>query len=341
MEVSAADLDEESIPDHFRFFVRVVDAGGEVLECGRDLAAIQARLGARARRQFMAGQGARFTQDDETDWAFGELKTTLLMAGGATAWPALVDQGSSVGMRLFDTWDEAAQSHAEGVVRLVSIRLSDKLKYLARNHDISREALLAWSSIDSAERLVADLIHRSLVDCAGDVSNIRNPESFEALCQSVRAGIGDVLLARAALLDEFLQIYGRLAPRINQGMESTLSDVFNDIATQLEDLVYPGFLTELESGRLQHYPRYIRAIEERMAQLDLNPARDHQRMAQVETWWNRYLGALEAGRPYDENLDSFRWLLEEYRVSLFAQRLGTATKVSEKRLAEAWEKTGC
>jgi ATP-dependent helicase HrpA len=117
--------------------------------------------------------------------------------------------------------------------------------------------------------------------------------------------------------------------------------VFNDLSSQLEDLVYPGFLVELQPQRLDHYPRYLRTIEERLDQLDQNPVRDSQRMAQVQPWWRHYQEGLEKGCLYDEAMDEYRWLLEEFRVSLFAQRLGTAVKVSEKRLADAWKKTGC
>jgi ATP-dependent helicase HrpA len=109
---------------------------------------------------------------------------------------------------------------------------------------------------------------------------------------------------------------------------------------QLDDLVYPGFLADLEPGRLLHYPRYLHGIEERLNQLEQDPNRDLQRQARIQPWWDRYTEALEDGALYDEQLDSFRWLLEEFRVSLFAQRLGTDGKVSEKRLAQAWSKTG-
>ncbi len=131
-------------------------------------------------------------------------------------------------------------------------------------------------------------------------------------------------------------MYGELAPRAGRRLERRLPEAHADIATQLQDLLYPGFLEDLFPGRLQHYPRYLKALRERLDQADQDPARDAQRMAQVEPWWQRYLDAIEAGQPYDEDLDAYRWLVEEYRVSLFAQRLKTAVKVSEKRLADAW-----
>ena len=124
-------------------------------------------------------------------------------------------------------------------------------------------------------------------------------------------------------------------------MRKNWPQAFEDLSAQLEDLIYPGFLAELDTGRLQHYPRYLQAVEERLLQLEQNPLRDRQRQAEVEGWWRRYVEALEAGAEYDEAMNAYRWLLHEFRVSWFAQRLGTAEKVSPKRLAEAWRATGC
>jgi len=141
-------------------------------------------------------------------------------------------------------------------------------------------------------------------------------------------------------LNELLPLYGAVYGRLCGDIGSRWTDVSADIGGQIEDLVYPGFLADLEPGRLSHYPRYLRGMVERLDQLEQNPHRDRQRMALVEPWWQAYLGALQEGAAYDETLDTFRWLLEEYRISLFAQRLGTDGKVSEKRLAAVWKKTG-
>jgi ATP-dependent helicase HrpA len=151
---------------------------------------------------------------------------------------------------------------------------------------------------------------------------------------------------RAAELSECLLLYGRVSGTVRGALArgkgaGRQPEAWDDLDSQLRDLVYPGFLAELECGRLGHYPRYLRAIEERLAQLERNPARDRQRQQAVDPWWRRYSDALAAGAEYDEAMDAFRWLLHEFRVSVFAQRLGTAEKVSPKRLAEAWEATGC
>jgi ATP-dependent helicase HrpA len=340
LRVGEQDLDEVSIPDHFRFLVKVVDAEGNLAAWGRNLLELQERHGGKAQRRFMDQQGQDYNRDGETGWVFGTLEQEVRTEDGARAWPSLVDQQTTVGLRLFDTWDEAALSHIDGVLRLLRLAIPEKLGYLGKHHGLSRESLLAWSPQGRSEELIADLLERSLVDCAGHLSGIRDAGSFEQLCLRVRNEIGRDCLQRSALLNESLALYGSLSLRINGDMEKRRPGVFADLTTQLQDLVYPGFLAQLEPGRLEHYPRYLRAIEERLLQLRDNPARDSQRMGVVEPWWQHYLEALEQGCAYDEALDAFRWLVEEYRVSLFAQRLGTAQKVSEKRLTEAWNKTG-
>jgi ATP-dependent helicase HrpA len=346
LEISVADLDEEAIPEHLRFLLRVTDADGKVLRSGRSLEALQAELGQRAQRRFMDRQGAGFNRDGATDWDYGELPVEVTTDDGARAWPALVDQHRAVGLRLFDTWEEAAFAHESGVIRLLTLRLADKAKYLQTHHGLERSALLAWSPVGSAKDLIADLFLRSLVDTAAEAASaglevVRDGDAFEALCSQVRSRIGRTFLVRAAELNESLELYGRVANAISGTVRRKWPEAFDDLHSQLQDLVYPHFLAELEGGRLQHYPRYLQAIEERLAQLELNPSRDRQRQSEVETWWQKYCDALATGRDYDEALDAFRWLLHEFRISLFAQRLGTAEKVSAKRLADAWRRTGC
>jgi ATP-dependent helicase HrpA len=113
-----------------------------------------------------------------------------------------------------------------------------------------------------------------------------------------------------------------------------------DIEDCLDDLLYPGFLLDIEANRLRHYPRYLEAAVQRLECLRLDPVRDAPLLARVAPWWQRYAQHLAAGGDYDAALDAYRWLLHEFRVSVFAQQLGTAEKVSPKRLEEAWGMVG-
>ncbi|MGK2926651.1 MAG: DUF3418 domain-containing protein, partial [Lysobacterales bacterium] len=349
LEIGASDLDETAIAPHFRFLVRVTDRDGRVVQSGRDLAALQASLGQQAQRRFMDRQGAGFNRDGLRAWDCGDLPAEVKTEAGARAWPALVDQGEAVGLRLFETRDEAVFAHAAGILRLLALQLADKAKYLRNHHGLERAALLAWSVVGSAEELVADLFWRSLQDTVADsmangqhrpLHELRDAAAFAELLERCRARIGRTCVLRAAELNESLPVYGQVSRSVRGPLGRRQPAACEDLDAQLHDLVYPGFLAELECGRLAHYARYLKAVEERLAQLQLNPQRDRQRQQEVEPWWRRYQDALASGAEYDEALDRYRWLLHEFRVSVFAQRLGTAAKVSPQRLAEAWQSTG-
>jgi len=344
LAIETGQLDEAALPPHLRFLVRVTGPGGEVLASGRDVTALQARLGQQAQRRFMDRQGADYNRDGVREWDFGELPLEVRTPAGAPAWPALVDQQDAVGLRLFETRDEAAWAHTGGVMRLLALGLADKRKYLRNHHGLERAALLAWSLVGGADDLVEGLFWRSLADTAFEgrepfLHDVRDAESFEALARRVRSRIGRVSVLRAGELGASLVLYGEVAKQLG-ALAARWPEAVADAEAGVDDLVYPGFVEEIEAGRLGHYPRYLQAAAERLAQLQQNPQRDAQRMAEIQPWWRRYQLAIEAGRPYDEALDAYRWLLQEFRVSLFAQRLGTAEKVSPKRLAAAWDATG-
>jgi len=331
-------LDESAIAEYFRFRICVTDPDGSVIAQARDIQSLQQELGKKAQRRFMDRQGENFNRDGATSWDFGKLEDEVTTADGTHAWPALVDQETAVGLRMFDTPQEAALSHIDGIRRLLALKLGDKLNYVQKHHGLTRDALLVWSSFGSTADLIQELAWKSLCETAADVSSIRNENDFEILCRRVRNEVGHSCMQLAGLLNELLPLCGCVYGKLSGETGSRRADVCADISSQMEDLVYPGFLADLEPGRLSHYPRYLRGIMERLDQLEQNPHRDQQRMNLVSPWWQAYLGALEEGVPYDENMDNFRWLLEEYRISLFAQRLGTDGKVSDKRMAAAWKK---
>jgi len=339
LNLQARDLDEPALPEHLRMRVVVVDVDGREIAQGRDLGALQRQFGDAAQRQFMDHQGEAFNRDGATDWDFGTLETSIATESGMTAWPALIDQQTGVGLRLFDTWQEAAEAHADGVLRLVSLTMPDKISFLKKHPGLSRESLLAWTSLGPVEELISDLVWSSLLRAAGDVSTVRDRRAFEQLSQRLRKALVVECRRQAELLNRLLPSYHRIIGHLQGNMAAQYPAAIADVGSQLEDLVYEGFLSQLGEGRLEHYPRYLAAIEERLLALPLDPQRDLDRMSSLMPWWSRYLEKLaEEGCVYDSALDEYRWLVEEFRVSLFAQKLGTAEKTSAKRLAAAWKK---
>ncbi len=333
----ASHLDEAALPAHLRMRIQVVDDMGNEIAQGRSLEELQFRLGHEAQRKFMDEQGAGFNRDGLTAWEVGSLPERVISAGGQPAYPALVDQNDCVGLRLFDTPEEAATAHTDGVLRLCALALTDKISWLRKHHGLSRASLMAWSPLGLAEELIDDLLTSSLQHACGDCASIRSEQAFAERQGRLRSVLGAECTAQAALLDLVLPVYSRVGAVLQGPLAGKYPGALEDVRGQMKDLVYQGFLPQLLAGRLQHYPRYFAAIEERLRALQENPKRDAERMRLVQPWWERYLHRLHSNAGYDLALDEYRWLLEEYRVSLFAQRLGTAAKVSEKRLAAAWQ----
>ncbi len=338
MSLRVTDMDEAALPAHLRMRIVVTDGDGKEVAQGRDLAELQQQLGAAAQRRFMDRQGAKFSLDGAVKWEFGTLDEQIVTRQGVTAWPALTDQQTAVGLRLFDTQQEAALAHTDGVLRLLFLTLADKISFLRKHPGLSPASRLAWAPVGPVETLIADLIQSSLRHAAGDVTKIRDQRAFEQLGERVRGQLGLECRRQADLLNEWLPGFHRISKGVHGDMAVRFPEAVTDVGTQLEDLVYEGFLCDLAVERLQHYPRYFAAIEERLTSLADNPPRDRQRLSLLLPWWKRYLEKLEEkGAVYNTTLDEYRWLVEEYRVSLFAQSLGTGVKVSAKRLSEAWQ----
>ncbi len=181
-----------------------------------------------------------------------------------------------------------------------------------------------------------ELAWRALVDTVGDAAQlVRREDEWEALLAETRRRLGPVFQELAKTLSQVLVTWGGINRDLAGGRP--LPDaILDDLRSQLDDMLYPGFLLELEPGRLEHYPRYLQAAAERLERARMDPGKDLKLLVPVSEAWRRYLDWLEAGNDYTLELDRYRWLVAEYRVSVFAQRLGTAEKVSPKRLESAW-----
>jgi len=335
--LEAADFSPSAVPDHLRIRVVVQDEQGNTLEESRDLEQLQARLGHKARREFMDRQGSDWNRDGIVAWLPGGLPEQVTTPEGTLAYPALVDQQDAVGLRLFESWEEAVLSHGEGILRLLALALPDKMRWMHRQHGLSRQALLCWAPVGPAEVLIEALAWRALLDTVGEQGQaVRSESEWDALLEATRRRIGGVFQGLASELKAVLLSGGRIRQALSDARELPATSL-EDMQAQLDDMLYEGFLTELESGRLTHFPRYLQALEERLERARLDPGKDQRLMMQLEPFWERYQQQLASGAEYTLELDQYRWLVAEYRVSVFAQRLGTAEKVSAKRLEEAWQ----
>ncbi|MGB0515185.1 MAG: DUF3418 domain-containing protein, partial [Wenzhouxiangellaceae bacterium] len=231
---------------------------------------------------------------------------------------------------------EAQVAHHAGVHRLLLIALADKLKYIARAHRLSPQAAIAWTRLGDVATLERQLAERVVFDLNEDAWTVRDAATFDELEKRLRSELIDRFRKAVEMLDESLLRWHEVSLRLAD-LGPAQPSTHSDIQSQLDDLLYAGFVGDVHIDRLADYPRYLNAIDLRLDALELDPRRDVQRQAEIDPWWQRYLDHIAEGHPYSHELDTFRWLIEEYRVQIFAQKLGTRDKVSAKRLDEAWQ----
>jgi len=334
LAITVADFKPEMLPAHLDFLIRVRGEDGSILGQSRNLTDLTDRFAARARAEFMARQSDRWQRDGLLPADLDDLPETITTRGGHQAWPALVDQGPRAGIRLFDTRAEALESHREGLACLLRVSLSDKLKYLHKNNDLSRQAQIAWTRVQDVGELTGQLRNLTLRDFLGPAWQVRDRAGFDQLLEKIRQQLLHRYHKLAAILDRTILFWHQIGRQLNS-LEQAVPNAVADMRSQLDDLMYAGFLGDIDGERLEQYPRYLEALTLRIAALEHDPGRDHDRMVAIQPWWHHYLNHLAETGTYDSTLDAYRWLVEEYRVQIFAQKLGTRHKVSSARLNEA------
>jgi ATP-dependent helicase HrpA len=332
VEVGVGDWDEAALPAHLRFNVRLLDERGGVLAESRDLEALRAAHGTRAREQFARETATAIAREGIVKWDFGGLPASIDTDTGLAAFPALVDEGESVAIKVFEQRDEADAAHALGVRRLLRIALAEKLRGARKNAPLSPKVAIAYTAVDSPERLREEVVGAAFEDLVRErCVAVRDQAAFEALATETSKQLGPTVVRRLALVEEILQAYAALLPQLNPPLLGFAKANYDDLREQLRGLVHPGFARELPLQRLAELPRYLKAMALRAQRLQLDPRRDQARMIEVREFGEAL--ALLAARGADPAaLERLRWLIEEYRVQLFAQELKTREPVSEKRL---------
>jgi ATP-dependent helicase HrpA len=270
-------------------------------------------------------------------WSFGELAEVVELRDGEQTligFPAVIDHGDAVGLQVFGDAQQAANAHRRGILRLLALHFREPLRTTLRQwpgaHKLST-ALGLWASASELQQQLAEAILRRAC-LSGEVP--RNRSAFELLCAKTRPRIGLIGQELGRLLGQILTGHSQLSRRL-ASLRGTHAE--NDVATQLEELMPGGFLVSTPAENLVHIPRYLQAIHHRIERLRADPARDLAQMRAVQALELRWRRALAARRGvHDEQLEIFRWMLQELRVSLFAQQLRTPQPVSVKRLERWW-----
>jgi ATP-dependent helicase HrpA len=330
------DLDFDRVPTYLRPRYRILDPAGGVVVAGDDLATMRAGL-REAARATLAETAHPIERDGVTEWNFGALPGAVEIGGAGhaiTAFPALVDRGASVSIRLMATREEQAETMWEGLRRLVILQLPSPRRLLRQLLDSSGHLSIARSPYASSDEFMEDCL-----ECAVDAALITagaawDATEFEHLMSSVRAD----LERTASTVSEQAAVVLDSLHAVNVAIEATsqaaFGDALDDVAHQMERFVFPGFLTAVGADRIEDVRRYLDAIGYRLERLPEHPDRDRERMALV-TELEAEHDDLTAILSWSPELVDIAWMLQELRVSLFAQPVGVKGSVSAKRIRTA------
>ncbi|MYM68443.1 ATP-dependent RNA helicase HrpA [Pseudoduganella sp. FT55W] len=361
------DFKPETLPAHHFMNFKVIDEHGRQLDMGRNLATLQAEYGTQARESFQKMAEAsgpqstvaaravvpakaapaaaaapttnNITLTNLTSWTFGELPELLEIAQGKLTligFPALVDKGTHCDLEVFDDPTVAARTHRIGLRRLFALQMKDQIKFIEKSIPNLQQMGMQFMSMGTQEELREQIINKAL-----DIACLQDPLPIDAASFAKRKDEGKsrlVLLVNeiARLLSQVLTEFHGLPKRL-QGLPQQAAQ---DMQQQLQGLVHKRFLQENEYSQLSHFPRYLKAMNVRIEKLRGDPSRDTKLMAewqQAAAAWQRANRDKSAGKNTDPKMVEFRWMLEELRVSLFAQELRTPMPVSAKRLQKVWE----
>ncbi|NUP73245.1 MAG: DUF3418 domain-containing protein, partial [Sinomonas sp.] len=285
-----------------------------------------------------------------TEWTVGTIPRTASTAVAGhtvTGYPALVDEGrgtkgqegarGSVGLRVFQTEDDQLRAHRAGVIRLLALRIPPPDRYVLEHLNNREKLTFSQNPHGSVPELIADCV-LAAIDRLVPAQLPWDRAAFDVLYDEVRAELIDTVFEVTAIVEQVLAASLRIGKQLRGSTSLALVSGLNDVKAQLEQLVFPGFVAHTGYAQLAHLPRYLRAIERRLEKMPSNVQRDAVAMATVQALEDDYDDAVAALAPTGRNaakLESVRWLIEELRVSLFAVELGTAGKVSEKRVRQA------
>ena len=339
---------------HYLFNIAVIDEQDNVIMQSRDLGDIKQALGERARSSTKANiDHHKLERDGLTQWNFPDLPDFISCDhAGITIrrYPALIDKVDSVSLILMDAPLAAQQQTRAGLRRLLILQMPQQIRVIKNEVKQLKTMILNYRTLGSKDELTQSLIMASVDQCFNlqiheKNQDIKSHKTFESLLTDKKP----LLLETAQLLEsqaeEILQHYQNILKKLQGKTSLSLISSLGDMKQQLNALIYPGFLYETPEQCLQHLPRYLNAILKRCDKLESSSndklQKDKLASQELQRLWQQYKNRLEQHQINgieDPEIETYRWLMEEYRVSLFAQELKTSTPISAKRLQKQWQR---
>jgi ATP-dependent helicase HrpA len=339
VRISADDFELTQLAEHLKMNFKIEDDQGRLVAQGRDLEALKGQLQGVVAKAIRKVADKGIEQHAITTWSFGDLPVQYQQRKGnyeVKAYPALMDNKTDVSIKLFDDEHEAKRHHRVGLRRLLLINIPSPVKHLQQALPNKAKLAMYFNPFGQVQILIEDIINAAVQQLL-DLKqlDIRNEQQFEQAKDWVRQELNPTAESIALNVEQILTIYQRIKKRLKGKISLDIAFAMSDIQTQLDSLVYKGFVDDCGWQRLTDVGRYLKAIENRLEKLPVDPARDRLHMhsiAKVQQALTAQSAKVPRSQPVPEALIEARWMIEEYRVSCFAQVLGTAYPISEKRV---------
>ncbi|MCY7296396.1 ATP-dependent RNA helicase HrpA [Alteromonas sp. a30] len=338
IEIDAEQWKVESLPDHLKFNFKVLDGDNKLIQQSRDLHELQTRLKDKFKAQIDTSSQDSIEKDDLNQWTIDDLpkQWTSKTAGfELVSYPALVKEGKKVNVRLFPNQDDAAQAHIQGVRSLIMKQLPSPISYLQDKLPNKAKLGLYFNPFGQVKMLIDDCIEAVIDDYLQTHDlDIREKAQFDSVVKTIAGELNELVLDVAKQVEGGLTDAHAISKKLKGKVTFDMVSAFNDLKSHLSSLVYQGFITDFGVSRLKDWRRYIQGLAKRLEKLPVDPTKDRSHQLNIEKVLSRYetLKKNQAKGRRNPELEEVRWMIEELRVSLYAQQLGTKMPISVKRI---------
>ncbi|WP_394201984.1 ATP-dependent RNA helicase HrpA [Shewanella waksmanii] len=339
VRISSEDFDTSQLTQHLKINFKVENDKGKLLGQSRDLDYLKDTLQGQVTQAIRNVAKTGIEQEQITEWSFGDLPSQYEQRKGqfeVKAFPALVDNKTSVAIKLFDDQNEAKRVHRAGLQRLLLINIPSPVKHLQQSLPNKAKLAMYFNPFGQINVLIDDILSAAVQQLLDEKQlDVRNEAQFIEAKDWVRQELNPTAANIALKVEAILTLYQKVKKRLKGKISLDIAFAMSDIQTQLDNLVFKGFVEACGWQRLDDLKRYLTAIDTRLDKLPIDPNRDRLHMHSinnVQTLLDNQLAKIPRTATIPTALLDARWMIEEYRVSCFAQVLGTAYPISEKRI---------
>ncbi|WP_442903558.1 ATP-dependent RNA helicase HrpA [Gilliamella sp. Lep-s21] len=344
VKITTEDWQLNQIPDYLKITFSIVDQNNKEIAANKDLTFLKEQLKNEVQQVLSSLTTKKASQLERTnlvDWNFGHLPSVYEEANNnytIKAYPAIIDNQHSVSIKLVDNQDEQQRLTKLGLRRLFMLNIPSPIKYLHEKLPNKSKLGLYFNSFGTVLSLIDDCIACGidyLIEKNGQL--IQSEDSYQALLDYIKGKINEIVVDIAKQVESILTLHYNISKKLKGRIDLSLAFALSDIKKQLDHLVYKGFVAQSGYKRLPDIFRYLSAIEKRIEKLMLNFTKDKQSMnviEEIENQYEKWLNNLSENSKLQEKVINIRWMIEELRVNLFAQQLGTPYPISAKRIKQ-------